>query len=103
MYFYIGLSIFIYLSIFTDALYRYLKNKNANNGLHFGGSAGFGFGGAGSKLSALGGLPASIQAALSSGGPVYETGKATILEKLHSNWDNPLQIIPPPPAFLYFF
>jgi len=30
------------------ALYKYLKNKSANNGLHIGGSAGFGLGGAGS-------------------------------------------------------
>ena len=34
--------------LFLDALYKYLKNKANNKGLHIGGSAGFGFGGAGS-------------------------------------------------------
>lgn len=39
----------IVLILFLDALYRYLKNKANNGGLHVGGSAGFGFGGAGSQ------------------------------------------------------
>ena len=77
-YFFVSLlkilsSLFIIFLSISDALYRYLKNKHANDGLHIGGSAGFGLGGAGSKIPF--GLPASIKTALGSSEPVWETGK----------------------------